>query len=196
MRLTYCATVLFLTTMLGGCSGRFPLEIDRLFPVHAPSQHPEKSSLRQIDSFLATNKPRAALTLINRKISQGEPEAHFGKHYPQAMNGVLNKALQLQQQGQALEAGLLYRTAHSNYPRSLTLREHTSMTLIEIDASIELCANALLDEGLQAYRRGELEAAIHSWEAITRFHPEHIASQRAITTTRTQLANLKKLQQQ
>ena len=199
MWLTKPIVAVSMVILLGGCNGHFPLALERLLPQRSPKTHsPEhtpQTLQRQLATLLAGGKHLAALSLIGIEIAHGQAENHFLGQYSAALNGVLNKALHLQHADQSRQAGALYRAAWVNYPRSLVLRDQTLMTLTEIDASIELCANALLEEGLQAYRRGALEEAIDSWEAISVFHPEHVASQRSIATTRTQLANLKRLNQ-
>lgn len=168
---------------------------------------PEKTKTRRVmlnpgqlqsnlDARLAANDYLAALALIGSAIHQGQPEERFKKHYPKALNGVLHEALQLQQASQARNAGSLYRTARLNYPHSPDLRAQASMSLTEIDASIELCANRILEDGLQFYRKGQLEEAIAHWGQIASFHPDHGASQRAVATTRTQLSNLQRLDQE
>jgi len=200
MWMTRAALALFTSVLVGGCGGHFPVSFERLFPKSGTPPrsevHNQQHLQRQLETLLAADRHLEALELIGSEIARGQAEGQFSQRYPEALNGVLQEALRLQQSDQAHAAGMLYRAAHSNYPRSLALRDQTEMTLTEIDASIELCANALLEEGLHSYRRGELEKAIACWETIPDFHPEHVASQRAIATTRTQLANLRRLEQQ
>jgi len=191
MRLT--SFILFFALLCGGCSPTHPVFMTFLTPFRKPpSAVFNADQLQQkIAARLAANEHLAALTLIGSAIQ--ESEGVFSRQYPSALNGVLVKAQGLQNDDQPLAAGTLYRSARFNYPLTSELTRQAAMTLTEIDACIELCANRLLEKGLYAYRQGHLEDAIETWSVIDRFHPEHAASQRAIATTRIQLETLQNI---
>ena len=193
MRLTVSLVLLF-TLLISGCSTpRSALQkwFEPSLPEDSFATYYTLDDLtRQLDQHLVNFQYLRALALIRSAIHQGYEETAFDSNYPEALNGVLNQALLLQQNDQARDAGMLYRTAWASYPKDDKLQAETIMNLTEIDASIELCANRLLEKGLAFYRTGNLEKALEYWEKISEFHPEHKVSLRAIETTRVQLANL------
>ncbi len=196
MRLSILFLTLLAALFAGGCAlDRFSLT--RPFASltrHTQERLPPARLQKEIDTRLAAKDFTGALELIHAALEGDKEEEDFARQLPAALNGVLSQALENQRLDHPLEAGSLYRTARIHYPRTQELQTRTWMTLTEIDASIELCASRLLESGLLAYRNGEYEKAIATWESIATFHPDHLASQRAIATTRTQLKNLERLE--
>lgn len=191
MRLTSFLLVL-VVLLCSGCSSP-PSTLQKFFSLHkepSPAVFNSGQLQKQLEERLAAKDPLAALVLIGSAIHQGENESTFSRYYPTALNAVLIQAQGLRSDDQPLSAGTLFRAARFNYPLTAALTSQAAMTLTEIDACIELCANRLLERGLYAYRQGRLEEAIATWSEIERFHPEHTASLRAITTTRIQLDSL------
>jgi len=199
MRLKLSVLLLLLAPALlgSGCTmsgARLLQPFAKLFG--AQEERPTRPQLqREIGKRIEEKEFSVALNLIESGLSMGMDENDFASQYPAALNGVLAQALELQRLDQPLEAGSLYRIASLHFPRTAALQERAWMTPTEIDASIELCASRLLETGLLAYRNGDFDKAIATWESIATFHPDHTASQRAIETTRTQLSTLKRLEQ-
>jgi len=190
------APALVLLVFLCGCQAlsNNPLSHILTYSREPGSELLSRNELQQLATrHLSSQEHLKALALIFSAVHQGHPESLFSSTYPQAINGVLVTATQQRAAGDPVKAGTLLKTVYLAYPHDPALQSATSMTLTEIDASIELCASQLLEQGLVAYRNGNLEEAISRWEKIARFHPQHAASQRAIETTRVQLANLLKI---
>ncbi len=110
--------------------------------------------------------------------------------YTEVTNLLLHSADEARIIDRPERAGRLFRLAHEIYPIDPHLQSTINLTLDEIDTEIEQCADRLMLNGLIAYRAGELDIAIHIWQRISRFHPNHQPSLVATNTARQQLKRL------
>lgn len=147
----------------------------------------------KINQHLGRGDFRTALAMVRKDIKQGTPEKELKAEYLQALNGVIGQGQALLTKNNPEQAGLLFRTALSNFPTSAELIPNAHLSSQELHSKIKLCATHLTEKGIIAYRAGNLEEAIKVWEKILIFYPHHQASQDSIQTAHIQLTNLKKI---
>lgn len=168
-------------------------------PVKKPqlSTHKTESSLQrfrqQFNQHIGRENYPAALALIQTRIKKGAVEETLAAEYKQALDGLIRQAQAYQKKGQAGDAGVLFHTAYKGYPTSKIVTELLAMSPQNVQKNIDECAAELMQRGLVAYRAGDLDAAIKTWETIQFFSPGHLASRRALKTAETQRANLQKV---
>jgi tetratricopeptide (TPR) repeat protein len=151
----------------------------------------EPAAVRQkIRQHLAADNHPAALALV---VSSGLADTALAEEYGLALRGVLKQAEGYQGKDLPEKAGPLYRAALDGYPATPAIAAKAGMRPAGITAGIEACADQLLERGLAAYRRGDLDQAIRTWKLIHVFAPQHQASRKALQTAEVQLANLKKV---
>ena len=160
--------------------------IDRVPPV-TPKE--------EINMLLEQQPPHVALATIHQMVENGVPESTLSSEYLKALQGVLKHAEKLMAKGVYSEAGNSFKAALDLYPREAELIEMVPLSIEQIKARIDNCADQLMEDGLLAYRTGDLKTAIGTWEKILSFQPQHEASQKAIHTAALQLNNLKTLEQ-
>ena len=189
-------TLMVLLTITG-CSQPGGLHFSRIFePIIGQS---ESNRIVEINAdterLLAQNKATEALIVLGRGIDSGIPEEKLANSYIRAMNSLIAIADRMYMEQNFSKAGNSYRLTLKSYPTHTALKNKITRNQNDIHQQINNCADQLLDEGLSAYRNGELQAAIDTWSQIREFHPSYKASQQAIQTTRTQLKNLQSIKE-
>jgi tetratricopeptide (TPR) repeat protein len=150
----------------------------------------------EINLLLKQQNYHAALATAHQGIENGYPESALSSEYLQALLGVLRQAEESMRKGALDKAGSSFQAALNHYPRNEELTSLAPMSADQIKTKIDTCANQLMEDGLLAYRAGNLGTAIGIWEKILLFQPQHEASQKAIHTANLQLTNLKSLVKQ
>lgn len=192
---TVKAALLLLLLVLCACS---PAQLKPAAePVSSPLEPAELtfdqqlSAVRQRVSALLTagETERAKTALLDARRKKID-ERHLAGLYATVTNRLLEDAAQASSAGRLAEAGTLYRQARDIYPQDAQRQATIDMSMAEINAKLESCADQLMTNGLVAYRSGELAAAVEIWKQIDRFHPDHSPSQIAIGTAERQLRTL------
>jgi tetratricopeptide (TPR) repeat protein len=135
-----------------------------------------------------------ALDTIANAVSQGMPEKSMEQDYVTALNGTLSLAQEFMSLKDYPQAGLLFQKAQMTYPKSQLLIRQINLSEKKIEGYIGTCSQELMEQGLAAYRSGQLDIAIDEWKKIIRFVPNHSAALKAIETAETQLSNLNSLE--
>ncbi len=191
-------TIIILMVLLSvsGCSQLGTLNFNRMFEsAIGRSETTRIADIRtETDRLLTQNKADAALTVIGNGIDSGIPQEKLASSYIRSMNSLIERADRTFMQQNFTKAGNSYRLALKNYPTHPSLTHQIIRNQNDINQQIKSCADKLLDEGLIAYRNGELQTAIDTWSQIRQFHPSYKASQQAISTTRTQMKNLESIE--
>lgn len=151
---------------------------------------------QRLQPLLAESDQQAALKLIRREVNTGLAEQSIAGEYLLALNGIIDRSRVLMKQGEYSLAGQLLQTAQEAYPESSELAKHARLPLEELKDWRTRCADALMEQGLVAYRREDLDGALNIWQQILVFDPEHPAASKAVRTTEMQLANLRRMEHQ
>ncbi len=137
--------------------------------------------------------PVAALSAILEEVASGTPENQLATEYRKALEEITRRAEALLTSASHQEAGVYLRAAIDGYPRQADVARQAPLTKEQLRAKRNACADRMMENGLLAYRSGDLDKAIGIWKKIHLFHPKHEPSQQAIRTANLQLANLKTL---
>ena len=156
-----------------------------------PSQ--TKRFQQSVHSYFKVGDYPQALDMIVQAVNKGIPEKSFGQDYVTAINGTLSLAQELVSLKDYTQAGIFFKKAQTAYPKSQPLISQINLSEKKIEEHIEACSQELMEQGLVAYRSGQLEVAIDKWKKIILFVPNHSVALKAIETTETQLSNLKSL---
>ena len=181
---------------LGGCTGQVPFKTwnkSVLSPAYwnsATTEQQIKASRREIEIALSANDLELAQKHIYSSYQKQVAESSLADLSTTVINRLLVTAEGTKESEQTAEAGRKFMLAKQIYPSD---NAPIDLTLEDIDNNIQDCANKLMNDGLIAYRTGDLVDAINIWAKIDRFMPEHPPSHIARNTAREQLHNLKKL---
>lgn len=184
-----------LLLLLSGCAPSGGINFNKMLQsFRFESEAKQIDSIRlRADRLLDDGKAIPTLSILRTEISRGIPIAKLSDQYARAINLAIDQADQHFARQQHLEAGTLAHAALIFYPESKDLQKKIKVNREDISEKMNICADQLLENGLLAYRSGQLEEAIDVWSQIRQFHPSYKASQLAIQTTRTQLRNLELL---
>ena len=149
---------------------------------------------QQIHHLLEGTDFLAALDLIRQEVGRGIGEKELQEEYLSALNGVIDQGEAALIEHHPEQAGLLFRAALDHFPKAAELSRNADLTPSALNVKINLCVDKLMENGIIAYRVGNLGKAIEEWQKISSFYPQHQASQKAIRTANVQLANLKKIE--
>ena len=168
-------------------------------PVSSATKSPRADSRplvqkQQINRLLEATDFPAALVLIRQEVGRGIGEKDLQEQYLSALNGTIDLGESALTAHHPKQAGLMFRVALNNFPKAAELTGKADLTSSALNEKINLCADKLMENGLVAYRTGNLSKAIEEWQKISSFYPQHQASQKAIQTANIQLANLKKIE--
>lgn len=72
-------------------------------------------------------------------------------------------------------------------------KHRAELTAERLAVAVKACSRGLMDRGLAAYRKGELEKAIGIWRGALAFDPENAEIGKAVETATAQLGKVKKL---
>lgn len=189
---------LFFILIISGCSSaQFTSWDDTVFsPAYwnkSMTEQQAKESRLQIEQSLTRKNIEKAQRVILYSRKENISELLLADLYTEVSNRLLQAAEQEATAGRPDKAGKYYRMAHDIYPVDARLRSTINLSLENIDSNIEHCADRLMDNGLAAYRAGELDKAIAIWQGINEFLPNHSPSLIATNTARQQLKNLEML---
>ena len=182
--------------LLGGCNGPVPFKTwnkSILSPAYwnsATTEQQIKASRRKIEKALIANDLELAQKHIYGSYQKQVAESSLADLSTTVINRLLVTAEGTKESEQTENAGRTFMLAKQIYPLD---NASIDLTLEEIDNNIQDCADKLMNDGLIAYRTGDLADAISIWAKIDRFMPEHPPSHIAMNTARRQLRNLKKL---
>lgn len=157
------------------------------------SEQQAKESRLQIEQSLTRENIEKAQKVILYSRQEKVSEILLADLYTEVTNRLLQTAEQEKSTDKPGRAGRYYRMAHEIYPVDARLQATISLSLSEIDNNIDQCADKLMENGLAAYRAGELDSAITIWKEISQFHPNHSPSLIATNTARQQLKSLEML---
>ncbi|MCF8110875.1 MAG: hypothetical protein K9J85_05255 [Desulfobacteraceae bacterium] len=135
----------------------------------------------------------AALQGIDQNIRQGACNKNLSDSYIRALNSAIKQGRARLRENRPDQAGLLFRTVKNNFPQDAQLAARIPMSPAELDTEIARCADLLMEQGLVAYRKGQLGDAISIWNQILAFDPQYQAGRNAIKTAETQKSNLEKI---
>jgi len=94
--------------------------------------------------------------------------------------------------GDFASAGLIYHILLKNHAQVSDFAGSLSFKRDFLSARINQCSRTLTGEGLEKYRKGDLEEAISTWKDVLKFDPENTEVQKAIKTATTQMKNFNK----
>lgn len=143
---------------------------------------------RKVVSLLEKKQYRQALVLMNGKNREG-----LEKEYIQALNGLLASGDDALSTGDYATAGRAFKGAFNAYPAESSLRDRVSHDPKRIRALLETCVNRMMEQGLEEYRRGNLESAISKWKALLAIQSGHKEAKKALDTATVQLQTLQNM---
>lgn len=182
--------------LFAGCNGPVPFKIwnkSVLSPAYwnsATTEQQVKAARQGIEKALLANELELAQKHIYGSHLKQVTKSRLADLSTTVINRLLVAAESAKRSKLIEEAGWKFMLAKQIYPSD---NAPIDLTLEEIDKNIQECADTLMDDGLIAYRSGDLEDAINIWAKIDRFMPEHPSSHIARNTARQQLHNLEKL---
>jgi tetratricopeptide (TPR) repeat protein len=159
-------------------------------PAAVVTKHqPQVSPLhRKVVSLLEKKNYRQAIELMNGRSLDG-----VEKEYVLAINGLLGVGDGAFSRGDYASAGRAFKVVLDAYPAEPSLRERVGHDPKQIKSNLETCANRLMEQGLEEYRRGRLESAIRKWKGVLAINPGHQQAKKSIETATVQLQTLQNL---
>ena len=181
-----------------GCTSPHFASLDKTVfsPVYwnkSMTEQQAKESRLQIEQSLTRENVENAQKVILYSRQEKVSELLLADLYTEVTNRLLQTAEQERIKGKPDKAGRFYRMAQEIYPEDSRLQSTITLSLDKIDSNIDQCADIIMQEGLIAYRMGDLNRAIKIWQEIAPFHPTHSPSSIASNTARQQLKNLEML---
>lgn len=179
---------------LAGCSSQEkalvkPAEVVQPPTAVVPKRQPQVSPLRSKVLFLLQKKNyRQAIELMNGRNREGLEREHI-----LAINGLLEVGDDAFSLGDYAAAARAFKGVLDAYPVAPSLRERVSHDPKQIRSYLETCANRMMEQGLEEYRRGRLESAIGKWKGLLTFSPGHREAKKALNTATVQLQALQNL---
>lgn len=111
-----------------------------------------------------------------------------------AIKTAADRALAEQDQTAAGKSYALLRKHAGTFAGLEGLGKHRAeLTAERLAVAVKACSRGLMDRGLAAYRKGELETAIGIWRGALAFDPENAEIGKAVETATAQLGKVKKL---
>ncbi len=154
-----------------------------------PKTQSQTSSLRQkAQSLLEKRQYRQALALTKGRYHDGLEKEHV-----QAINGLLEVGDDAFSAGDYAAAGHSYRAALSAYPVEPSIRTRISHDPKQLRSRQETCADHLMEQGIEEYRRGRLESAIRKWKELLAINPGHTEAKKSLDTATVQLHALQNI---
>jgi hypothetical protein len=149
---------------------------------------------KKVTALLEKGSYRRALELMGGRNRPGYPAAGMEREYITAINGMLAAGEESFSQGDYAAAGQSFKCVLDSYPVDPVLRDRVRLEPKQIRAHLEACSNRMMDQGLQEYRRGNLESAIRKWKELIAFHAGHKEARKAIETATVQLRALQNME--
>jgi len=188
--------LLLLTLLTSGCSSTTAInfwENDLFTPTYwnrGDVEQQANMTCRKIERALAADNLEQAQKFISDSDLKTRGEMQHNELYATVIKRLLLAAEQARKEEQPKQEGRFFMLAKEIYPTAGRLQSTLDLSLDEIDKNIQRCAEDTMKKGLLAYRSGDLEGAIHIWEEIGQFLPNHPPALIAVRTTRQQLHNL------
>jgi tetratricopeptide (TPR) repeat protein len=159
-------------------------------PAAVVTKHqPQVSPLRRkAISLLEKKKYRQAIELMSGRNYEG-----VENEFTQAINGLLEVGDEAYSRGNYAVGGRAFKTVLDAYPVEPSLRERVSHDQKQLKSNLEICANRLMEQGLEEYRRGRLESAIRTWKSVLAISPGHQEAKKSLDTATVQLQELQNL---
>jgi len=180
---------------LGGCSGH-KRAVMTAEPLPAQKDQQQLLLRNKVTSLMGKGNYRRAIELMCRNKHPGSPAAGLEQEYVAAVNGLVAAGEEYFTHGDYATAGRSFKWAIDSYPADPALWERLRWEPKQLKAHLEICSNRLMEEGLQEYRRGNLESAIRKWKGLIAFNAGHREAKKAIATATVQLRALKTMENQ
>ena len=149
---------------------------------------------KKVAGLLEKRSYRRSLELMGGRNHSGYPAAGMEREYITAINGLLATAAESFSRGDYAAAGPSFRCALDSYPVDPALRDRVRWKPKQVRAQLEACSNRLMEQGLQEYRRGNLENAIRKWKGLIAFNAGDKEARKAIETATVQLRALQNME--
>jgi len=179
---------------LAACSGKEnvlvkPVKAARQTSADVLKHQPQVLVLRRkVVSLLEKKNFRQAIELMSGRNREG-----LEKEYILALNGLLEAGDDALSHGDYEAAASSFKAALDAYPAAPFPRERFSHDPKRIRYSLEICANRLMEQGIEEYRRGRLESAIRKWKGVLAINPGHQQAKQSLDTATIQLQGLQNL---
>jgi len=152
-------------------------------------RQPQVVPLRgKVISLLEKKNYRQAIELMNGRGREG-----LEREYLQAINGLLNVGDDAFALGDYAPAARAFKGVLDAYPVEPSYRGRVSHDPKQIRILLETCANRMMEQGLEEYRRGRLESAISKWKGVLTISPGCQEARKALDTATVQLQALQNL---
>lgn len=166
-----------------------PAEVAQQPAVVLPKRSQQVSPVRnKVVSLLKKKNYRQAIELLNGRNHEG-----LEKEYILAINGLLEVGEDAFSLGDYAAAARAFKGVLDSYPVEPSLRGRVSHDPKQIRSFLESCANRMMEQGLEEYRRGRLESAIRKWKGLLTFSPGHQEAKKALDTATLQLQALQQM---
>lgn len=166
-----------------------PAEIVQQSATAVSKRQPQVATLRRkAGSLLEKKQYRQALDLMDGKSHEG-----LEKEYVLAINGLLEVGDDAFSLGDYASAAHSFKAVLDAYPAEPALRERVSSDSRQIRSCLETCADRMMEQGLEEYRRDRLENAISKWKVVLTISPGRQEARKALDTATAQLKALQNL---
>lgn len=160
------------------------------YRLHSPPPgHPPESSPA---ALMEQKKYGEALDQM-REDGAGRPRRGLERDFVTALNKLLEKGEQEMRVNNCGAAGGSFKRVLSDYPVDPALQEKMRWNQTQISEKIETCSAKLMEQGLQEYRKGDLNGAIRTWKKLVSFNPGYQGAQKALDTATMQVRTLQSL---
>lgn len=185
--------ILLLLALVGimACSGQ-----DKTVMTGDSAQKQRQVQLRKkVSALLERGNYRRALELtMGGRNHPGHPAPGLEREYITAIKGLIVAGEESFSRGEYAAAGQSFKCALDCYPADPELRERVRPEPKQIRAHLDECSTRLMEQGLQEYRRGNLESAIRKWKGLIAFNTGHKEARKAIETATVQLRALQNME--
>jgi tetratricopeptide (TPR) repeat protein len=162
-------------------------------PPPPPAVSPAESDFLEGQSLMQEGKYERALELFASAWKSAPDHPGVEEKFPAALEGLKKSGDEARRQGQLGEAGKRYAAAMRFLSHPALKGRSLSFTRADLKGRIDKLSETLMEQGLEDYRQGRLEAAIAHWRKILSYDPSHEEAAKSVKTATTQLENLKKL---
>ncbi len=148
---------------------------------------------KKVNPLLKKKHFRRALELVCERHQANQPLDGMEKEYIVAVNGLLEIGEDAMSSSDYGFAGQNFKAVLDAYPAESKLVGKIKSSEKGLKAYLETCSNELMEQGLEQYRRGELEKAIKTWKTIIVFSADHKGAEKAISTATVQEKSLNEM---
>ncbi len=162
-------------------------------PPPPPPVPPAENDFLEGKSLMQEGKYEQALELFASAWKSVPDHPGVEENFPAALEGLKKSGDEARRQGQLGEAGKRYSAAMRFLSHPALKGRSLSFTRADLKGRLDKLSETLMEQGLEDYRQGRLEAAIAHWRQILAYDPSHEEAAKSVKTATTQLENLKKL---